>query len=65
MLIRPIDYVVSCHGANYITMFYNSNRMHSSIGYKTPNQLKKSLGYILKMSLNCVRASGQDRLNHG
>jgi len=26
---------------NYITMFYNSNRMHSSIGYKTPNQVEE------------------------
>lgn len=26
---------------NYITMFYNSNRMHSSIGYKTPNQIEE------------------------
>ena len=26
---------------NYITMFYNSNRMHSSIGYKTPNRVEE------------------------
>ena len=23
---------------NYITMFYNSHRLHSFIGYKSPNQ---------------------------
>lgn len=29
---------------NYITMFYNSNRIHSSIGYKTPNQVEEEYG---------------------
>jgi putative transposase len=32
---------------NYITMFYNSNRIHSSIGYKTPNQMESE--YVLKL----------------
>lgn len=33
---------------NYITMFYNSNRMHSSIGYKTPNQLDEEYRITFK-----------------
>ena len=26
---------------NYITMFYNSKRLHSFLDYKTPNQFEK------------------------
>lgn len=32
---------------NYITMFYNSNRLHSSIGYKTPNQFESE--HVVKL----------------
>lgn len=33
---------------NYITMFYNSHRLHSFIGYKSPNQFEKEQFMKLK-----------------
>ncbi|WP_438357004.1 IS3 family transposase [Legionella jamestowniensis] len=33
---------------NYISVFYNDFRLHSTIGYKSPNQLEKEIG-TLKM----------------
>lgn len=33
---------------NYIAMFYNSKRMHSSIGYKTPNQIEQEYRVTFK-----------------
>ncbi|WP_413832962.1 IS3 family transposase, partial [Desulfobacula sp.] len=29
----------------YIEMFYNCNRLHSSIGYNSPNEFEKNLKY--------------------
>lgn len=31
---------------NYITMFYNSTRMHSYLGYKSPNQFEMQTGIL-------------------
>ena len=31
---------------NYISMFYNSYRLHSYLGYMSPNQFERKLGKI-------------------
>lgn len=35
---------------NYITMFYNSNRLHSYLGYVSPNQFEKQSGFLMKVA---------------
>lgn len=32
---------------NYITMFYNNHRLHSYLGYKSPNQFEQQLNKVL------------------
>lgn len=33
---------------NYITMFYNSHRLHSYLGYVSPNQFEKQSDFLMK-----------------
>ena len=33
---------------NYITMFYNSQRLHSYLGYKSPNQFETEMKELKK-----------------
>ncbi len=33
---------------NYITMFYNSQRLHSYLGYKSPNQFESETKELKK-----------------
>ena len=33
---------------NYITMFYNSQRLHSTLGYYSPNEFEKKHGYSMR-----------------
>lgn len=35
---------------NYITMFYNSNRLHSSLGYAVPNQYERKMAELEKIA---------------
>jgi putative transposase len=33
---------------NYISMFYNSRRLHSYLGYKSPNQYEQEMAILEK-----------------
>jgi transposase InsO family protein len=33
---------------NYITMFYNSHRLHSYLGYQSPNQYEQNMASLEK-----------------
>ncbi len=35
---------------NYITMFYNSNRLHSYLGYQSPNQFEQKMEILMKVA---------------
>ena len=35
---------------NYITMFYNSHRLHSYLGYLSPNQFEKQYNSLMKVA---------------
>nr|WP_173237634.1 IS3 family transposase [Legionella antarctica] len=35
---------------NYITMFYNSHRLHSYLGYLSPNQFEKQSDFLMKVA---------------
>ncbi|HAT6977416.1 TPA: IS3 family transposase [Legionella pneumophila] len=35
---------------NYITMFYNSHRLHSYLGYLSPNQFEKQGDFLMKVA---------------
>ncbi|HGK7612062.1 TPA: DDE-type integrase/transposase/recombinase, partial [Legionella pneumophila] len=35
---------------NYITMFYNSNRLHSYLGYQSPNQFEQKIKILMKVA---------------
>ncbi|ANN96425.1 TPA: IS3 family transposase [Legionella pneumophila] len=35
---------------NYITMFYNSHRLHSYLGYLSPNQFEKQSNLLMKVA---------------
>ncbi|HDV5751153.1 TPA: IS3 family transposase, partial [Legionella pneumophila] len=35
---------------NYITMFYNSHRLHSYWGYLSPNQFEKQSDFLMKVA---------------
>ncbi|MDY0071004.1 MAG: IS3 family transposase, partial [Porticoccaceae bacterium] len=35
---------------NYITMFYNSRRLHSYLGYKSPNQYEAEMAEVRKVA---------------
>ncbi|CDZ78742.1 putative transposase OrfB [Legionella massiliensis] len=35
---------------NYITMFYNSHRLHSYLGYLSPNQFEKQSDCLMKVA---------------
>lgn len=35
---------------NYITMFYNSHRLHSYLGYLSPNQFEKQRNSLMKVA---------------
>lgn len=35
---------------NYITMFYNSNRLHSYLGYRSPNQFEQHRERLMKVA---------------
>ncbi|STY25915.1 Integrase [Legionella taurinensis] len=35
---------------NYITMFYNSHRSHSYLGYLNPNQFEKQSDFLMKVA---------------
>lgn len=35
---------------NYITMFYNSNRLHSYLGYQSPNQFEQKIEILMKVA---------------
>ena len=35
---------------NYITMFYNSNRLHSYLDYQSPNQFELQVEFLKKVA---------------
>ena len=35
---------------NYITMWYNSNRLHSYLGYKSPNDFELKINELEKVA---------------
>ncbi|HAT8868590.1 TPA: IS3 family transposase, partial [Legionella pneumophila subsp. pneumophila] len=35
---------------DYITMFYNNNRLHSSLGYQSPNQYEMQEIYLMNVA---------------
>ncbi len=35
---------------NYITMFYNSNRLHSYLGSQSPNQFEQKIEILMKVT---------------
>ncbi len=35
---------------NYITMFYNSHRLHFYLGYLSPNQFEKQSDFLMKVA---------------